>query len=67
MRNQPHSDFNSEFQNHRSVKVSLYQTFVTAFIVLGIIAVCAVAFNYPGAISLKFGADGIQLEMDGGK
>lgn len=39
--------------------------FITAFLVVGIVAVSAVAFKYSGNLQLKFGADGIQLQIRG--
>ncbi|MBD0264238.1 MAG: hypothetical protein ICV78_16360 [Tolypothrix sp. Co-bin9] len=41
------------------------QAFVTAFLVTGAIAVTAVIVQYSGNIQLKFGADGIQLQITG--
>jgi hypothetical protein len=47
-------------------RITLNQTISSAFIVVGAIVISAVAFNYAGSISLKFGADGIQVQVDGG-
>lgn len=44
---------------------TLNQTVVSVFIVVGAIVISAVAFNYTGKIQLKFGADGIQVQVDG--
>lgn len=41
------------------------QALITAFLVVGVTAVSAVAFEYSGEIQLKFGSDGIQLQVDG--
>jgi hypothetical protein len=41
------------------------QAFVAAFLVTGAVAVVAVARDYSGSIQLKFGADGIQLQITG--
>ena len=46
-------------------RLTLNQTLVSAFIVVGAIVISAVAFNYAGSINLKFGADGIQVQVDG--
>lgn len=48
-------------------RLTLNQTLVSAFIVVGAIVISAVAFNYAGSINLKFGADGIQVQVDGGE
>lgn len=40
---------------------------ISAFIVVGAIVISAVAFNYAGSINLKFGTDGIQVQVDGGE
>lgn len=45
---------------------TLNQTLVSAFVVIGAIVISAVAFNYAGSINLRFGADGIQVQVDGG-
>jgi hypothetical protein len=47
-------------------RANLNQALVSAFIVVGAIVISAVAFNYAGSINLKFGADGIQVQVDGG-
>lgn len=47
--------------------LTLNQTLVSAFVVIGAIVIAAVAFDYAGNIQLKFGADGIQLQVDGGE
>lgn len=46
-------------------RFSLHQTFVSALIVVGAVAVCAISFNYAGTIQLRLGADGLQLQVDG--
>lgn len=48
-------------------RITLNQTLVSAFLVVGAIVISAVAFNYAGSINLKFGADGIQVQVDGGE
>ena len=48
-------------------RLTLNQTLVSAFVVVGAIVISAIAFNYAGSISLKFGADGIQVQVDGGE
>jgi hypothetical protein len=48
-------------------RLTLNQTLVSAFFVVGAIVISAVVFNYAGSISMKFGADGIQVEIDGGE
>lgn len=48
-------------------KLTLNQTLVSAFFVIGAIVISAVAFNYSGDIQLKFGADGIQVGVEGGE
>ncbi|GAB4232516.1 MAG: hypothetical protein Kow00121_60670 [Elainellaceae cyanobacterium] len=47
--------------------LTLNQTLISAFLVVGAIVISAVAFNYVGSINLKFGADGIQVQVDGGE
>jgi hypothetical protein len=47
--------------------IDVNQTLSCVFLVVGVIALSAVAFNYPGSVHLKFGTDGIQLEMDAAK
>lgn len=47
-------------------KYSLNWMFATAFVVVGSVAALAIAFNYPGDIQLRFGTEGIQLDVDGG-
>lgn len=46
-------------------KYSLNQMFVAAFVVVGSVASLAIAFNYSGNIQLRFGTEGIQLDIDG--
>jgi hypothetical protein len=46
-------------------KLTLSQTLASAFVIVGAIVISAVAFNYAGSINLKFGADGIQVQVDG--
>lgn len=41
------------------------QAITTAFLVVGMIAISAVAFKYSGDIQLKLGPDGIQLQITG--
>lgn len=41
------------------------QAFVTAFLVIGAVAISGVVFNYSGKLQIKFGADGIQLQLSG--
>ena len=48
-------------------KLTLNQTLTSAFLVVGAIVISAVAFNYSGKIQLKFGADGMQVQVDGTK
>ena len=43
----------------------IHQTLVIAFIVIGAIALSAIASNYAGSIQFRLGPDGIQLQMDG--
>lgn len=50
------------------IKVLPYgQVLISAFIVVGAIIISAVASDYAGSINLKFGADGIQVQVDGGE
>jgi small neutral amino acid transporter SnatA (MarC family) len=44
----------------------LNQTVSSVFIVVGAIVISAITFNYAGKIDLKLGADGIQVQVDGG-
>ena len=48
-------------------KFNLNQTLTTAIIVVGAVVAVTVAFNYSGDVQLKFGADGISLQIDGGE
>lgn len=48
-------------------KITINQALVSAFIVVGAIAIAAVASNYSGNLQLKLGADGIQLGINGSK
>lgn len=41
------------------------QAITTAFLVVGMITISAVAFKYSGDIQLKLGPDGIQLQITG--
>jgi hypothetical protein len=53
--------------NMEKPKLTLNQTLTSAFLVVGAIVISAVAFNYSGKIQLKFGADGMQVQVDGTK
>lgn len=46
-------------------RFTLNQTLVSAFLVIGAIVISAIAFNYSGDVQLKFGADGIQVQING--
>ena len=43
---------------------SINKVLVTAFITVGIVAVIAVIFKYPGKIEINFGSNGINLQIN---
>lgn len=48
-------------------KFAINQTVIAAFVIVGSIALTAIVSNYSGNLQLKFGADGIQLQIAGGR
>lgn len=48
-------------------RFTINQTVITAFAIAGSIALTAIVSNYSGNLQLKFGADGIQLQIVGGR
>lgn len=45
-------------------KITVHQTLASVFLVIGAIAVFAVAFNYSGKIQVKFGTEGVYLQIN---
>lgn len=56
-----------ENRNSQNSKLALNQALIVVFLVVGGIAIAAVACNYAGDIQLKFGSDGIHLQINGAK
>lgn len=45
-------------------QITVHQTFASVFLVIGAIAVFAVAFDYSGKIEVKLGAEGVHLQIN---
>lgn len=43
----------------------IQSTIIVACLVAGVVATSAIAANYAGRVQLRFGADGIQVQVDG--